>query len=70
MSQYARSIVAQNIKKLRKSKGKKREEISLALGLDNSYISKLERCNINPTLDKLAKIAGYFEIKLSDLFKE
>ncbi len=70
MSQDARKILAQNIKKLREIKGKKREEVSLALGFDNSYISKLERCNINPTLDKLVKIAEYFEIKISELFQE
>ncbi len=70
MSQDARKILAQNIKKLREIKGKKREEVSLALGFDNSYISKLERCNINPTLDNLVKIAEYFEIKISELFQE
>ena len=47
MSQDFRKIVAQNVKKLREMKGKKREEVSLALGLDNSYISKLECSNIN-----------------------
>lgn len=60
MSQDFRKIVAQNVKKLREMKGKKREEVSLALGLDNSYISKLECSNINLTLDKLVKIAEYF----------
>ncbi len=70
MNQDVRKILAQNVKKLREIKGKKREEVSLALGFDNSYISKLERCNINPTLDKLTKIAEYFEIKMEELFKE
>ena len=67
MSQDFRKIVAQNVKKLREMKGKKREEVSLALGLDNSYISKLECSNINLTLDKLVKIAEYFEVKPSEL---
>lgn len=70
MSQDFRKIVAQNVKKLRETKGKKREEVSLALGLDNSYISKLERSNINLTLDKLVKIAEYFEVKPSELLNE
>ena len=70
MSQDYRKIIANNVKKLREAKGKKREEVSLALGLDNSYISKLERCNLNPTPDKLIKIAEYFEINAKDLFKE
>ena len=70
MSQDFRKIVAQNVKKLREMKGKKREEVSLALGLDNSYISKLECSNINLTLDKLVKIAEYFEAKPSELWNE
>ncbi len=70
MSQDFRKIVAQNVKKLREMKGKKREEVSLALGLDNSYISKLECSNINLTLDKLVKIAEYFEVKPSELLNE
>ena len=70
MSQDFRKIVAQNVKKLRDMKGKKREEVSLALGLDNSYISKLECSNINLTLDKLVKIAEYFEVKPSELLNE
>lgn len=70
MSQDIRKILAKNIKELREANGKKREEISLAIGVDNSYISKLERSNINPTLDKLIKIANYFEVKIQDLFKE
>lgn len=65
-----RKILAQNVKKLREIKGKRREEISLALSFDNFYISKLERCNINPTLDKPAKIAEYFEVKIDKLLKE
>lgn len=70
MSQDYRKIIANNVKKLREAKGKKREEVSLALGLDNSYISKLERCNLNPTLDKIIKIAEYFEIRAEELFQE
>lgn len=70
MSQDVRKILAQNIKRLREAKKNNREEVSLILGLDNSYISKLEHCRINPTLEKLIKLAEYFEVELIDLFKE
>ena len=46
----------------------KREELSLALGFDNSYISKLEKGKINITIDKLSVIADYFNVDLVDLF--
>ena len=47
MSQTIRNTFASNIKKYRMSRGLKREEMSLALGYDNSYISKLEKEEIN-----------------------
>lgn len=69
MSQEIRNILANNIKKLRVKKNLKREELSLILGFDNSYISKLENSKINITLDKLVKIAQFFEIDTYKLLK-
>ena len=47
-----RAILAQNIKELRIKRKLRREELSLLLGFDNSYISKLERGSVNITIDK------------------
>lgn len=69
MSQEIREIIAKNIIKLRKNKKLKREELSLILGFDNSYISKLEKSRINITIDKLEAIANYFEIETYKLLK-
>lgn len=69
MSQDVRNTIAKNIQKFRVSKNLKKEELSLILGFDNSYISKLEKGNINITIDKLDKIAKYFEIDIKELFK-
>jgi len=63
MSQEIRKKIAQNIQKLRLSKKIKKEELSLALGFDNSYISKLEKGRINITIDKIEKIATFFDIQ-------
>ena len=63
-----REILANNVCRLRKAAGLTRESLSLALGFENSYISKLERMNMNPTLDKLERIAQYFNIEIKDLF--
>jgi len=62
MSQEIRKIVAKNVKALRESKKLTREGLSLLLDFENSYISKLERKSINITIDRLAKIANYFEV--------
>ncbi len=42
-SQDIRQILASNIKNLRTQKKLSREELSLVLGVDNSYVSKLEK---------------------------
>lgn len=69
MSQEIRTVLANNIEKLRTKKNLKREELSLQLGFDNSYISKLEKSRINITLDKLEKIANFFDIDVYKLLK-
>ena len=63
-----RIILATNVKKLRSKLKIRREELSLALGFDNSYISKLEKGKINITIDKLSVIADYFNVDIVDLF--
>lgn len=68
MSQDTRAILANNVILLRKKKKIKREELSLNLGFDNSYISKLEKGKINITIDKIALIANYFGVSVKDLF--
>ena len=69
MSQDIRQILANNIKNLRTQKKLSREELSLALGVDNSYISKLEKGKINITLDKIEMLANYLETEVYLLLK-
>lgn len=68
MSQAIRNIIATNVNKLRVLRNLKREELSLLLGFDNSYISKLEKGKINITIDKLDKIATFFDVNIKELF--
>ena len=70
MSQEIRNRIANNVKVLRTKKKLKREELSLLLGFDNSYISKLERGSVNITIDRLSKIAEYFFVDVSMLLKK
>ncbi len=69
MSQDIRQILANNIKNLRIEKKLSREELSLVLGVDNSYVSKLEKGKINITLDKIEMLANYFETEVYLLLK-
>ena len=69
MCQSARNIIAKNICKYREQRGLKREELSLLLDYDPSYISKLEKGKVNITIDKIEAIANILEIKLLNLFE-
>ncbi len=70
MSQDIRQILSDNIKNLRIQKKLSREELSLILGVDNSYISKLEKGKINITIDKIEMLANYFDTEVYMLFKD
>ena len=66
MSQNSKEIIALNVRKLQRKLT--REELSLTLGFENSYISKLEKQRMNITIEKLDKLADFFEIKTVELF--
>lgn len=68
MSQEIRKRFATKIKKLREKSKLKKESLSLLLDFDNSYISKLEKGNINITIDRMGKIAGFFQVDIKNLF--
>ena len=69
MSRNSKNKIAVNVEKLRRKNKLTKENLSLILGFDNSYISKLEKGNINITIEKLDKIAEYFKIETYMLLK-
>lgn len=70
MSQSPRERVARNVNFYRLKSGYTREELSLLLEWDNSYISKLEKQRVNITLDRLEQLAKIFKIDIINLFLE
>ena len=67
MNQNSKIILAQNIKKLRNEAKLTRE--ALTLGFENSYISKLEKQKINITIERLDKLADYFQTETFKLLQ-
>lgn len=65
----SKNKIAINVEKLRRKNKLTKENLSLILGFDNSYISKLEKGNINITIEKLDKIAEYFKVETYMLLK-
>ena len=56
------------IKVMRTLREVSQDEISNALGVDKSYLSKLERGLANPTILYLKSLANYFNIEIKDFF--
>lgn len=69
MNEHPLKNIANNVQKLRTQKQLTREQLSLILGFENSYISKPEKQKINITIEKLFKISQYFEVNITELLK-
>lgn len=64
------SNLADNLKRLRKTKGFTQEKLARLADLTNNTIIKIEAGkNQNPTLDTLKRIAQALEISVDDLIK-
>lgn len=69
MSQDIRTKIAKKVKEYRIKSKLTKEELSLKLGLDNSYISKLENERINISVERLNKIAEFFKADITDFLR-
>ena len=69
MNQESKTNIANKVKLLRESRKMTRENLSLTLGFENSYISKLEKGNMNITIERLDIIANFFEIETYKLLQ-
>lgn len=66
----ARKILAHNIKKYRQIENLSQEELSFRCHLHRTYISSIERCNRNVSIDNIEKIANALHVTSADLLKE
>jgi transcriptional regulator with XRE-family HTH domain len=56
-----------NIKRLRKEQGISQEKLALKAEIDRSYMSQVERCLANPSIDALLRISNALEVAPSEL---
>ena len=68
MSQEGRKLIAEKVKFYREKIGYSREQLSLLIDYDPSYISKVERQAVNIPIDILEKIAQALNISIKDFF--
>lgn len=67
MEEQFLSIIAENIKSLRQKRGMSLEKTAKITGVSKSMIAQIERCDVNPTVTILWKIADGFEVSIVDL---
>jgi len=59
--------LGENIKKVREKAGKTQEELAERAGIHVSYLSRIERGVVNPSIEVLENIAKVLKIKSSDI---
>jgi transcriptional regulator with XRE-family HTH domain len=62
--------LAATIRRRRKELGYSQETFALQVGVDRTYMSKIERSIGNPSLEKLVLISAALNCTLNELFEE
>ncbi len=63
-------VFGTNLRKFRKEKGVSQEKFAELCGLHRTYISDIERCNRNVSLENVQKIADALGVESFLLIKE
>lgn len=67
MAGEARRRIAENIRRLRKERGLSQEEMAELADFHRTYVSQLERCVTNISLDGLERLANALGVDVLDL---
>lgn len=57
----------QLVRKYRKERKMSQEQLALLCNMDRSYLGRIERGEVNPTLEKIYEVAKKLEISAHDL---
>jgi transcriptional regulator with XRE-family HTH domain len=64
-----REIVANNLRRLRRSKSLSQEELADRAGINRNYVGMLEREENSATIDMLEKLANVLNVDPMEFFK-
>ncbi len=67
MSPVSRSLLAANLRRLRRAQGWSQEQLAERCGLHRTYIGAVERGERNISLDNLERLAGALSVPLYHL---
>ena len=59
--------LSSNIQRIRKEQGISQEKLALKADVDRSYMSQIERCLANPSIDAILRISNALEVAPSEL---
>ena len=65
----ARERISANLKKLRKARNLSQEELAELGEFHRTYVSQLERCVTNISIDGLERLANALSVDIRDLLK-
>ncbi len=60
--------MGKNIKRLRVAQGISQEQLAFDASIDRSFLGGIERCDENPSVDTLDKIASVLSVNIAELF--
>ena len=60
----------QLVRKYRKEKNMSQEQLALLCNIDRSYLGRIERGEVNPTLEKIYELSKSLCIDIKDLLPE
>lgn len=64
-----KKALSANIKRFRLEQGISQEKLALKANIDRSYMSELERCLANPSIEALVRIGNALEVSPSELLQ-
>ena len=62
-----KQAISSNIQRIRKEQHISQEKLALKADVDRSYMSQIERCLANPSIDALLRISNALEVAPSEL---
>lgn len=60
----------QLVRKYRKAKSMSQEQLALLCNMDRSYLGRIERGEVNPTLEKIYELARVLRVSPKDLLPD
>lgn len=68
MTLNTRQLIGERIRTLRKENGLTQEKLALMVGVERSYLAKVEAGKRNASIDVIERIANGFGLSLAEFF--